>query len=183
MTVIDDFLPKNVFKELQEYCNQNEFQIVQAGEKAFSILEIPENIYPYLQLDGHKIIFAFIRNAYKEFDNEERIHCDGIIMEKQTNKAAVLYINNSHGVTKNGTKFYCHKTHGNFLPDDADETEFNRLITEDANDLTKWKETHFVKSKPNRLLRYKSSLFHGKYPAKIRKGTRIVLVVFYEKLN
>jgi hypothetical protein len=183
MTIIDDFLPKNVFKELQDYCKENEFKIVQAGEKQFSTLEIPENIYPYLELEGHEIIFAFIRNAYKEFDNTERIHSDGIIMGKQTNKACVLYINNSHGVTKNGTKFYSHKVHGNFLPDHTSEEEFNRLLTEDAGDPRKWKETHFVKSKPNRMLIYNSRYFHGKYPAKIKDGTRIVLVTFYSKLN
>lgn len=181
MVVIDDFLPKDVFKELQEYCNENDFSIIQAGEKLFSVLEIPQKIYPYLELEGHEIILAFLRNAHKDFDNEERIHCDGTIMGQQTNKAAVLYINSKNGVTKNGTKFYCHKKHGNFLPDNTDETEFNRLIEEDANNLSLWKETHFVKSKPNRLLRYNSRYFHGKYPARIKEGTRIVLVVFYAK--
>lgn len=183
MKIIDDFLPQEVFKELQNYCLENEFKIVKAGEKEFSVLDVPENIYPFLAIEGYDIIFSFIRNAYNLFDNEERIHCDGIIMNRKTDKASVLYINNKNGVTKNGTKFYSHKTHGNFLPDDADETEFNRLITEDAHDPTKWKETHFVKSKPNRMLIYKSSFFHGKYPARIKEGTRIVLVTFYAKSN
>jgi hypothetical protein len=183
MTIIDNFLPKEVFKKLQEYCKENEFKIVQAGEKEFSILEIPQEIYPFLELDGHEIIFAFIRNAYKDFDNEERIHCDGIIMGKKTDKAAVLYINNKNGVTKNGTKFYAHKVHGNFLPNNASEEEFNRLIEEDSHDTSKWRETHFVNSKPNRMLRYNASFFHGKFPAKIKNGERQVLVVFYCKSN
>jgi hypothetical protein len=104
-------------------------------------------------------------------------------MGKKTNKASVLYINNTHGVTKNGTKFYSHKIHGPFLPDGTDEAEFNRLLTEDANDSRKWKETHFVKSRPNRMLQYNSKYFHGKWPAKIKEGQRIVLVVFYCKSN
>lgn len=183
MKITDNFLPKEVFENLQKYCKENEFNIVQAGEKEFSILEVPQEIYPYLEIEGHEIILSFIRNAYKDFDNEERIHCDGIILNRQTNKAAVLYINNKNGVTKNGTKFYAHKIHGNFLPDGTDEAEFNRLITEDAGDVRKWRETHYVKSKPNRMLLYNSQYFHGKHPAKIKDGQRIVLVCFYAKSN
>ncbi|HEY6143733.1 MAG TPA: hypothetical protein VIV55_10015 [Flavobacterium sp.] len=183
MKVIDDFLPKPLFKELQQYCTENEFQIVQAGEKQFSVLAVPQEIYQLLELPGYEIIFTFIRNAYKDFDNEERIHCDGIIMNKKTSKAAVLYINDSQGVSENGTKFYSHEKYGRFLPDDTDDKEFDRLIIEDSADKTKWTQTRWVKSKPNRLLRYNARYFHGKYPAKIRKGTRIVLVVFYSKLN
>ena len=178
-----NFLPEEIFKDLQHYCRKTEFRIQQAGEKQFSVLDVPEHIYPFLELHGHEIIFAFIRNAYKTFDNKERIHCDGIIMGKQTSKAAVLYINNRSGVTRNGTKFYAHKVHGNFFPEDGMEEEFNRLLQEDADDKKKWNETHYVKSKPNRLLRYNSMFFHGKHPAKIKDGTRIVLVVFYAKLN
>jgi hypothetical protein len=182
MIILDNFLPKEVFSKLQDYCNENEFQIVQAGEKQFSVLEVPENIYPFIQKEGYEIIFTFIRNAYQGFDDVERIHCDGIIMNKKTDAAAVLYINNTKGVTKNGTKFYSHQIHGPFLPKDATEEEFNRLITEDASDTSKWTETFCVKSKPNRMLSYKSNIFHGKWPAKIEKGIRKVLVVFYSKL-
>lgn len=183
MRITDGFLPDEVFKELQAYCKENEFEIVQAGEKQFSVLKVPRNIYPYLEIEGHDIILSFIRNAHKDFDNEERIHCDGIIMGRKADKAAVLYINNRSGVTPNGTKFYSHKTHGTFLPDDAGEAEFNRLITEDSGDVRKWEQTHYVKSRPNRMLLYKSSLFHGKFPAKIKRGQRIVLVTFYAKSN
>jgi hypothetical protein len=171
------------FEELQQYCKDNEFKIVTAGEKQFSTLDVPQYVMPYLELEGHEIIFTFIRNAYRDFDNEERIHCDGIIMGRRVNKAAVLYVNNKNGVTKNGTKFYKHKVHGNFLPDGTPEAEFNRLIEEDASDTRKWTETHFVKSKPNRLLRYNARFFHAKSPARIKEGTRIVLVCFYAKLN
>jgi hypothetical protein len=181
MNIIDNFLPEETFDELQKYCKENDFEIIQAGEKQFSVLNVPEEIYPFLELEGHNIILSFIRNAHKDFDNEERIHCDGLIMGKKTNKAAVLYINNKNGVTKNGTKFYSHKTHGPFLPDTESEEEFNRLITEDSNDTRKWTETHFVKSKPNRLIRYNSRYFHGKWPARIKEGERVVLVTFYEK--
>jgi hypothetical protein len=181
MNIIDNFLPEETFKSLQEYCKENEFKIVEVGGKLFSTIEVPQDIYPFLELEGHEIILAFIRSANGAFDTKERIHCDGIIMGKQTNKAAVLYINNKNGVTKNGTKFYAHKVHGNFLPDDASEDEFNRLIQEDAEDTRKWTETHFVKSKPNRMLRYNARYFHGKYPARIKDGKRIVLVVFYAK--
>lgn len=183
MKIIDNFLPKPLFKELQNYCKENEFEIIQAGEKQFSVLKVPQEIYPFLELPGYEIIFTFIRNAHKDFDNEERIHSDGIIMGKKTVKAAVLYINDSQGVSQNGTKFYSHEKYGRFLPEDTPNEEFDRLIVEDSADKTKWTQTHWVESKPNRLLRYNSAYFHGKYPAKIKKGERIVLVIFYAKLD
>jgi hypothetical protein len=181
MKIIDNFLPKPLFKELQKYCKENEFQVVQAGEKQFSVLPVPQEVYPFLELPGYEIIFTFIRNAHKDFDNEERIHCDGVIMGKKTAKAAVLYINDSQGVSQNGTKFYSHEKYGRVLPDDVDDAEFDRLIVEDSADKTKWTQVRWVESKPNRLLRYSSSRFHGKYPAQIKKGVRIVLVAFYSK--
>lgn len=181
MTVTNDFLPDDVFKRLQDYCKESEFEIVSAGGKEFSVLDIPEEVASFLELEDHEIVLAFIRNAYNEFDNKERIHCDGIIMDRRINKASVLYINNNSGVTKNGTKFYSHKKHGLFLPDEAGEEEFNRLIEEDSDDTRKWVETHYVKAKPNRRLLYNARYFHGKYPAKIKEGVRIVLVCFYAK--
>jgi hypothetical protein len=180
MTIIDDFLPKEIFKKLQDYCRTEDFEIVEQGGKQFSVLEVPDFVEPYFELKGHKIVLTFIRNAYRDFDNKERIHCDGIINNQEINKAAVFYINDRGEVPENGTKFYSHHKHGEYLQNMSNE-EFDRLILEDSDDVLKWNETHYVHAEPNRLLRYNARFFHGKYPAMIEKGVRKVLVIFYAK--
>ncbi len=180
--VKDNFLPKEVFLELQDYCNSNNFNIITAGDKQFSVLEVPETIKPYLEKEGYRVILSFIRSAWNDFDNDIRIHCDWDIMNQRTALASVLYINDPKGVSENGTAFYSHHIHGNSLSDNAKEEEYNRLILEDSNNESKWEQTDYVKSKPNRLLSYKSSLFHSKFPKQIKNGIRIVCVVFYKKL-
>lgn len=181
--VKDNFLPKEIFKELQEYCNNNQFQIIQAGDKSFSVLEVPDNVKPFLEIEGYEIILSFIRNAYNEFDNDWRIHADNIIMNERVSLASVLYINDTKGVSKNGTSFYYHHLHGEELSECVSEEEYNRLILEDSNDLTKWVETDYVKSKPNRLLKYSAQMFHSKSPNRIKKGYRQVCVAFYKRIN
>jgi hypothetical protein len=178
----DNFLPENTFKRLQYYCETNEFSIVTAGDKQFSVLEVPNNIKPYLEKEGYKVILSFIRNAWNEFDTDWRIHADNIIMGERVSLASVLYINENKGVSENGTAMWEHHLHGKELSECVSEEEYNRLILEDANDLSKWNKTDYVKSKPNRLLSYSANLFHSKFPNKIKKGERVVLVVFYKKL-
>jgi hypothetical protein len=181
MKITDNFLPTEVFKELQNYCKENEFEIVKAGEKEFSILNVPENIYPFLEIEGYDIIFSFIRNAYKEFDTTWRRHADNIINGYKTDMASVLYINNNTNITKNGTAFYNHIKYGKSLPKNISENEYNRMIIEDSEDDSKWDITQIVEAKPNRMLIYCSQDFHSKYPNKINIGERIVLVSFYIK--
>lgn len=182
INVKDNFLHEDMFKGLQEYCESNVFGLVKAGDKSFSVLEVPDDVLDALnKVDGHSISLCFIRRAYKGFDNELRIHCDGIIANQKTSYASVLYINKEEGVTPNGTSFYKHIEHGNYLDNDATEDEFNRLILDDSNDISKWKRTGSIKSKPNRLLTYDANYFHAKYPNSIEEGERIVLVCFYTK--
>jgi len=176
INVIDNFLPEEIFKELQEYCYNNNFTIVDIEGKKFSALETPNFVKEYL---GEGLIFSFIRKAYNGFDEDVNIHADNIINGFKSNMAFVLYINKSEGVTKNGTCFYEHITHGIELPKDCTNEEFDRLIIEDSNDNSKWKKMDYISSRPNRLLTYSSNYFHSKYPAKIEKGERIVLVCFY----
>lgn len=181
--VTDNFLELNTFLELQDYAEKSEYNIVTAGDKKFSALQVPSYILPLIKIDGYDVTLSFIRRAYNGFDEELRIHCDGIIMNKETSFASVLYINNRANVTSNGTAFYEHETHGGRLPDCETEEEFNRLILEDSNDESKWRLTDFVSAKPNRLLTYDAKMFHSKYPNKINEGIRIVLVAFYNKSN
>jgi hypothetical protein len=177
----DNFFEEETFFKLQDYAEKSEYNIVTAGDKQFSTLQAPSYILPLIQIDGYDVTLSFIRRAYNGFDEEPRIHCDGIIMNEKTSFATVIYINNIVNVTSNGTAFYEHELHGARLSEDASEDEFNRLILEDSNNESKWRLTDFVSAKPNRMLRYDARMFHSKYPNKITEGIRIVLVAFYTK--
>lgn len=180
--VRDNFFEEQTFKSLQEYCKQ-EFVIQKAGEKEFLVLPTPEDLIPLLQMDGHEMVLTFVRQAHREFDTTLRVHGDGIIQGKKTSIASVLYINDENGVTPNGTRFFKHITHNYKLPHDVSNEEFDRLIKEDANNPDCWKEVDRINARPNRMLVYESSLFHAKFPKKILRGKRTVLVSFYSKLE
>lgn len=177
--VIDNFLPGAIFERLQQHCKTEEWSLITAGDKQFSTIDVPEEVEGLLNLPGNDIVLTFIRRAYKGFDNDLRIHCDGIIMNRETSYASVLYLNNEGECTPSGTAFYDHEKHGPIFSDS--EEEFNRLLLEDSNDETKWKIQDYIQARPNRLLTYDSSMFHAKFPKEIEKGERIVLVCFYSK--
>lgn len=175
----NNYLPKEIFSKLQNYCFNSEFEIKQVGEKQFSVLKTPDYILPYLQAQGKGLVLTFIRSAYKGFDNELRIHADNKINGETTSLASVLYISNND-ITPNGTRFFKHHHYGIELPRDCSNEEFDRLITEDSNNFDKWSGTDLVNAEPNKLLMYNSQLFHAKYPSEITEGKRIVLVAFYK---
>jgi len=177
--ITDSFLPENAFLDLQDYCRENKFEIVSLGEKPFSVLQTPKYLYEFLQIPDHVLVLTFIRSANADFDNELRIHADNIINGHKTVGASVLYINDRSEVSENGTAFWLHEKHGQSLPADVSNEEFDRLLKEDANDESKWTKTDYVSAFPNRQLLYPSQYFHSKYPAKIEKGERMVLVCFY----
>jgi len=180
INVVDNFIPKKEFKELQEYCNNSEFNIVGKDKDLFSVIEIPDFVKEYFYINGLEISLMFIRRAYSGFDNDLRIHADNIVQGSKTSYASVLYINETEGVTDNGTCFYEHKIHGVKLTEECTNEEFDRLLNEDSNDISKWKKLDYVSSRPNRLLTYDSNYFHSKFPKNIDEGIRIVLVVFYK---
>lgn len=181
MTVTDNFLPEAAFIDLQEYCLEGEFKIVKAGDKEFSVMPTPKYLLEFLQIPGHELVLTFIRSARIDFDNDSRIHADNIIEGKKTALASVLYINPEGTVSKNGTAFWRHHEHGYELPADVSNEEFDRLLTEDSNDLSKWEQLDTIYARPNRQLVYNSNYFHSKYPKVITEGTRIILVCFYAK--
>lgn len=175
--ISDNFLDQETFAKLQNYC-KNDFRIVQAGDKEFRVLDVPKEILPFLHLEGYEIIRTFVRSADKGFDTDLRIHNDGTIDGFKTSMASVLYISGDE-VSKNGTRFHKHHKYGLQAPDDLSDEEFNRLILEDSNDATKWTNMDIVVGVPNRRLLYSSQLFHSKFPSKIKRGVRKVLVTFY----
>jgi hypothetical protein len=181
--VLNNFLPKEVFKALQDYVNTNDFQIVNVGEKDFSVLQTPDFVIPYLQINGFEMTLSFIRQAHKDFDVEHRLHADSKINGKVTHLARVLYLNNEGELEPNGTCFWNHSKYGDSLPLETPDEEFNRMLKEDAEDLTKWQKTDIIHARPNRLLTYEANQFHSKWPNKIEKGVRKILVAFYTKTN
>ena len=178
--VTDDFFGEETFKALQDYC-ENDFQIVEIGGKEFSVLQTPDALIPLLEVNGYELTFTFIRNAWKDFDTDLRIHADSIINGKKTDIASVHYINPEDGVTKNGTSFWKHVKYGRRLPKDIADEEFDRILQEDSNDDTKWIRESFINSVPNRRVLYDADMFHSKMPSVIEQGVRIVLVCFYSK--
>ena len=180
--VEDNFLPDNVFKALLSY--SNDFKEVKTLGKSFWIKELPGDLTEYITnkleaIEGKKIknILAFLREAKGEQDADWRIHNDSIIEGQQPDRAIVLYVK-SNEAELNGTAFWEHEDYKYTYVKSNDE-EFNRMLTEDSNDITKWKLNSVVGHKDNRLLSYPSEYFHSKYPNKF-KNQRIVLIMFYK---
>lgn len=183
MNVIDNFLPKEVFKKLQNFVAKNDFKIIDIGaNRLISVLEAPDYVLNYLAIPGHIIITSFLRESYDGFDNQLNIHADNLISGMKVNKAGVLYINNPEGVTPNGTQFFIHEKYHYELPENVSEEEYNRMLQEDAKDKNKWVIASQVHNITNRFLTYDARMFHDKFPSNIDKGNRIVLVVFYTKI-
>jgi len=180
--VKDDFLPPNVFKSLLSYSNN--FKEVKTPGKSFWIKELPNDLTKYIvnkleTIEGKKIknILSFLREAKKGQDTDWRIHNDSIIKGEQPDRAIVLYVK-SNETKLNGTAFWEHKDYKfNYIK--SSNKEFNRMLIEDSNDLTKWKLNSVVGHRNNRLLSYPSEYFHSKYPNEF-KNKRIVLIMFYK---
>lgn len=179
--VQDNYFQKEAFQSIQKYC-ENEFEIVEVGGKKFSLLQTPEQLLQFLQKTGYEITLTFIRSAHKDFDTDLRIHADNIINGKKTALASVFYINSEDEVDRHGTRFHKHHKYGSRLPDNVSNKEFDRLLKEDSNDPEKWTTTDIIIGEPNRMLTYEANYFHSKFPSKIERGTRKVLVCFYAKL-
>ncbi|WZE63632.1 minor coat protein [Maribacter phage Panino] len=181
----DDYLLDEDFKRLQEYCRQD-FYVKRAGTedewKEFLVLDTPKWLRSELEMDGYEIILSFIRKAHSEFDTEPRIHSDGIIMDRHVDMASVLYINDSEGVTPNGTSFYDHAFFGGHLPKNVSGEVYNDVLR-DSNVIEFWEQKDKIYAEPNRLLTYPAQKFHAKFPSKIEKGERIVCVTFYAEKN
>jgi len=179
--VQDQYFTTETFKALQDYCNNNEFQKVETEGKDFFVLETPKELIPLLQFSGHELVLSFIRMADKNHNTTPSIHADNLINGHKTALASVLYINNEEDVSKNGTAFYSHNYYKRELPENISNEEFDKLLKEDSNDPLKWQIKDIITSVPNRMLTYSSNQFHAKFPSKIERGTRIVLVCFYTK--
>ena len=180
--VKDNFLPSNVFQSLLSYSNN--FKEVKTPGKSFWVKELPGDLTKHITdklelIEGKKIknILSFLREAKETQDTDWRIHNDSIIEGEQPDRAIVLYVK-SNEAKLNGTAFWEHKDY-KFNYTKSSNEEFNRMLTEDSNDVTKWKLNSVIGHRDNRLLSYPSEYFHSKYPNKF-KNQRVVLIMFYK---
>jgi hypothetical protein len=178
----DDFLPNNLFEELLNHSSN--FNKIDTPGKSFWVKETPEKIQSFIlkkleKIEGKKInnILSFIREAKLNQDDDWRIHNDSIIENQKPERAVVFYIK-SEDSGLSGTSFWSHKKYGDVFPNDLNEDEFNRLLTEDSNNSELWDLKSVIGFKENRLLSYPCNYFHSKFPNRFIKP-RIVLVMFY----
>jgi len=178
----DNFLPPPLYKELVKYCDN--FTEVKTPGKSFWVKELPTELVHYIErslekLEGRDIksILCFAREAKQKQDNKWRIHNDTIIEEQQPDRALVLYVKSTEDKL-NGTAFWEHENHGHTY-NESESEEFNRMLTEDANDKSKWKLNSIIGYKDNRLLSYPCNYFHSKYPNEFN-DQRVVVVMFYK---
>jgi len=182
--IIDDFLPINIFNKLEKYLIN--FQEVKTTYKSFWALDSPKEFTEWISnkislIENKEInnILSFFRLSNDTLDTDWRIHCDSIINDQLPTRAVVLYFSNSVD-SLNGTGFWAHETHGEFLPYDKLTTEeYNNLILKDANNIEKWKLKSIISQKKNRLISYPSNYFHSKYPNISSKYGRKIFVMFY----
>jgi len=178
----DDFLPHNLYEELVNYCEA--FKEVKTTDKSFWVKNLPPELIHYIEkalekIEGRDIksILCFAREAKQGQDNDWRIHNDTIIQDQQPDRAIVLFIKANEDKL-HGTAFWEHENYGHTYTQSNNE-EFNRVLTEDANDKSKWRLNSIIGYKENRLLSYPCNYFHSKYP-KEYTDQRIVLVMFYK---
>lgn len=182
-TINDNFLPTEVFDKLKELVYQKDFKTFYAAEKQFCVLQTPEFVLPFLQLENHKLLFTFIRKSDKHIDNTVNIHTDNYINGEVCDTSRVLYLNDPKNVTMNGTAFWRHKEIGERLSKNTSLKNFENLVIPESNNQENFIGMKLITNVPNRLLTYDANLYHSKFPAKLEQGTRIVLVAFYQKIK
>tara|TARA_R100000656_G_C3924693_1_gene123560 strand:+ start:121 stop:690 length:570 start_codon:yes stop_codon:yes gene_type:complete len=182
----DNFLPDIILNKMEEYLV--DFKEIDTEHKKFWVMEAEEPFIKYIKgeisnLEGNTIenILSFFRIATDELDTDWRIHCDSIINEQLPDRALVLYMNDSEFTCMNGTAFWKHKIHGDSLPvGNLSTKEYNNLILNEAEDLSKWTLSTIIGHKKNRLLSYPCNYFHSKYPNIAWKSGRKIFVMFYK---
>jgi len=181
--IIDDFLDKEILKIVTK--DLKDFEEVDTGDKSFWVKNPSKEFIDYIvqrlelvENKSIKNILGFFREAKQGQDNKWRIHNDSIINNEQPDRAIVLYLSKNNDDFLNGTSFWEHKQYGDRY-DNINPEEFNKLLKEDSEDLSKWKLKTVVDGKKNRLLSYPCNYFHSKYPNEFKKS-RIVFVMFYK---
>jgi|TARA_R110002124_G_scaffold74510_1_gene200073 hypothetical protein len=180
----DNFLDKELFKLLNKTLNN--FTKVEMPGKNFWVKEPDKDLVKYITtklsiIENNDIenILCFFREAKQDQDNTWRIHNDSIISNQKPDRALVLYMSDNKSKSLNGTAFWEHKKYGDTFPNNKSSKEFNKMLSEDAEDLSKWNLKSIIGHKPNRLISYPCEYFHSKYPNEFI-DSRVVFVMFYK---
>lgn len=183
---VDDFFDKESYDDLSSQLKRSEFKEVVVGDKSF--WTIPSNgmidnvVTSKIEvLEGRPVrnILSFFRMSSDIVDTDWRIHSDQKINGEQPDRAVVLFMSKNYSdVELTGTAFWEHEKYGHCMPH-VSESEFDRMLKEEANDTCRWKLNTVIGHRENRLISYPSSYFHSKYPNKSWKEGRIIFVMFY----
>jgi len=183
----DDFLDNGDYNKLSLELSDSDFEEMVVGGKSFYVVSsnsfIDHVILSKLErIEGRKLtnILSFFRMSSENLDTDWRIHSDQKINGEQPDRAVVLFMSPSYSdIELHGTAFWEHEKYGHELPN-VSNSEFDKVLIEDANDTCKWKLNSVVGHRENRLVSYPASYFHSKYPNKSWKERRIVFVMFYK---
>ena len=186
INIKDDFLHKDTYDIVCHMLANNKFQQVELGDKKFwvqySDSEFDNIVLRNLSaIDGvpRESLLAFFRVATDELDTDWRIHADAKVGDIRPERALVLYLSESTMEGLHGTAFWKHKKLGYQMPYSISNEESDRMLMQEANDLSNWDLHSVVGYKPNRAVMYPSNYFHSKYPNVGWKEGRMVYVMFY----
>jgi hypothetical protein len=184
--IIDDFLENNLLESLKK--ELIDFKQVDTPGKSFWVKPAHEDFIRHVLdklevIEGKSLknILGFFREANVNQDNEWRIHNDSKsgVYKEQPNRALVLFMSDNKENGLNGTAFWEHKKYGDKFPKNSTTKEADRMLKNEANDLSRWNLRSIVGHKKNRLVSYPCSYFHSKYPNEF-KQSRVVFVMFYK---
>ena len=185
--IVDDFVQKNLFEIANKHLDSNEFKEMKVSNKDFYIQQSNEEFDKYITqkisiIEGKKIknILSFFRIATDKLDVSWRIHSDLNIKGEKPDRALVLYLSPREKENLHGTALWEHDVYGRELPKDISDSDYDKMIKVDANNLDRWRLSTVVGYEENRLVSYPSSYFHSKYPNVSWEEGRKVFVMFYK---
>ena len=162
---IENIFSEEEFKKIQEGGKATQYDSLYVGQgdtfhMAFSSYYLNESLYKVLEKHYNASIdpiVAFVRLNTACLDDTLRIHSDRDILGDTPSHAAVFHITDNPEV-ENGTAFWKHKTHGEYLPAgvNQDESEYG--------DISLWEFQDLAKGKENCLVTYPANRFHSRYP-------------------
>ena len=185
--IVDDFVQKNLFEIANKHLDSNEFKEMKVSNKDFYIQQSNKEFDKYITqkisiIEGKEIknILSFFRIATDKLDVSWRIHSDLNIKGEKPDRALVLYLSPRERENLHGTALWEHDVYGRELPKDISDSDYDKMIKVDANNLDRWRLSTVVGYEENRLVSYPSSYFHSKYPNVSWEEGRKVFVMFYK---
>ena len=184
---IDNFLPNYILDETVKDLSSQDYQEFKFPDKSFYIQEASHSFINHVcgalsTFEGNTVdpILSFFRVSNDMLDTNWRIHSDLNIDGQKPDRAIVLYISPRKINELHGTALWEHKNYGKCLPKGTTDKEYDRMIYDESEDLSKWRLDTVVGYNQNRLISYPAHYFHSKYPNKSWGQGREVFVMFYK---